>query len=69
MDVGSPHSSLCPLAWLGFKFCPGCGLGHSLYYLMHFQFLNSWHAHPIGIFAFFVIIYRICTLTLKTIAS
>jgi hypothetical protein len=67
MDIHKPHVSLCPFAYFGFKFCPGCGLGHSLYYLMHFQIQNSWKAHPIGIFAFVVIIYRLCTLTIKTL--
>lgn len=67
MDTTKAHVSFCPLAYFGFKFCPGCGLGHSLHYFMHFEFLKSWRAHPIGIFAFFVIIYRLYTLTRKTL--
>ncbi|MBK0382219.1 DUF2752 domain-containing protein [Pedobacter sp. SD-b] len=69
MDTSKNHVSLCPFANFGFKFCPGCGLGHSLNYLMHFQALKSWRAHPLGIFTFFVIIYRLCTLIIKTITT
>ncbi|MFC5282456.1 DUF2752 domain-containing protein [Pedobacter alpinus] len=66
MDTSKAHVSLCPLAYFNFKFCPGCGLGHSLHYFMHFEWLKAWKAHPIGFFAFFVIIHRIYTLTIKT---
>nr|MBC7613476.1 DUF2752 domain-containing protein [Pseudopedobacter sp.] len=66
MNIGANHSSLCPFAYFGFKHCLGCGLGHSLYYFMHFEFSKSWQAHPVGIFAFLVIIHRIYTLTIKT---
>ena len=57
------HSSICPFANLGFVFCPGCGLGRSLYYLMHFQVGKSWEMHPLGFFGFAVITFRIYTLT------
>lgn len=62
MDVSSAHFSLCPFHNLGFSFCPGCGLGHSLHYLMHFDLQASLAAHPLGIFAFVVLVHRIIIL-------
>ena len=56
---------LCPLKALKISFCPGCGLGHSLHFIMHGHFKLAWQAHPIGFFAFPVIIYRIITLIPK----
>ena len=60
-----PHFSLCPLAAAGFNFCPGCGLGRSIYLLMHFELHQAWSIHPLGFFALIVIIHRIYTLTKK----
>jgi hypothetical protein len=28
--AGESHFSLCPLKMMGVKWCPGCGLGHSI---------------------------------------
>ena len=53
------HFSLCPIKNLGFSFCPGCGLGHSISYLFHGQIQESFHHHPLGIFALGVILTRI----------
>jgi hypothetical protein len=58
------HVSLCPIANLGFDFCPGCGLGRSISYLFHGQFLSSFQAHPLGIFALIILVYRIVKLSL-----
>lgn len=63
INPNKTHASICPLAYLGFDFCPGCGLGRSLFYLMHFQFQQSWAMHPLGFLSFFVITYRVYTLT------
>ncbi len=53
------HWSLCPLYNLGFKYCPGCGLGRSIAYLFRGDFVHSFQMHPLGIFAVGVIGYRI----------
>jgi hypothetical protein len=63
LDINQTHFTLCPLAAMGFNFCLGCGLGHSIYYLMHLNFIQSWESHHLGFFAFIVIIHRIYTLT------
>jgi hypothetical protein len=57
------HFTVCPIRNLGWDFCPGCGLGMSIHYFLHFDFTNSINAHPLGIFAAVVLIYRISVLT------
>jgi hypothetical protein len=56
------HYTLCPLKLLGFSWCPGCGLGHAIAFLLHGNIRASFHAHWLGIPAFFIICYRICVL-------
>jgi hypothetical protein len=56
------HFTLCPLKLLGFKWCPGCGLGHSISFLFHGDLQRSFHAHWLGIPAVLAIAYRIYTL-------
>jgi hypothetical protein len=53
------HFTLCPFSNLGFKYCPGCGLGRSIAYLFKGDFIHSFQTHPLGIFAVGVIGYRI----------
>jgi hypothetical protein len=54
--------SLCPFKAMGFTWCPGCGLGHSISWLLHGNLTNSWHAHWLGIPALCIILYRIYSL-------
>jgi hypothetical protein len=56
------HFSLCPLKALGFKWCPGCGLGHAISFLFHGEIRKSFHAHWLGIPAVIVIVLRIYVL-------
>jgi len=63
--INSPkatHFTICPLSNLGFKYCPGCGLGNSISYLFRGDFSSSFHSHPLGIFALVIIIFRIITI-------
>lgn len=66
MPVRGEHFSLCPLKAIGFKWCPGCGLGHSIHYYLHFDFQEGWHAHYLGAFAIVIILYRIFQLIIRT---
>lgn len=59
------HFTFCPIKNLGFNFCPGCGLGHSVSHIFHGNFKESWQSHPLGIFAIVLIIRRIAELILK----
>ncbi|MEJ2593762.1 MAG: DUF2752 domain-containing protein [bacterium] len=56
------HFTLCPLSNLGFDFCPGCGVGHSIHYAMWLDLQRSFGCHPLGVVALFIIIYRITQL-------
>jgi hypothetical protein len=59
---GETHFTICPLANLGFEFCPGCGLGNSISYIFKGDFVASFHSHPLGIFALLIITLRIITI-------
>ena len=56
------HYSFCVFKLAGFNHCPGCGLGRSIAFIYHGDFLNSIKSHPLGIFALSMILYRIVTL-------
>jgi hypothetical protein len=60
-DSGS-HSSLCVFKNMGFKYCPGCGIGHSISYFLHGDVARSLQTHPLGIFATVVLVSRIFSL-------
>jgi hypothetical protein len=60
--TGQAHFSLCPLKLLGFKWCPGCGLGHSISFLFRGDIKSSFQAHWLGIPALIIILYRIYVL-------
>jgi hypothetical protein len=51
--------SLCPLKFLGFHYCPGCGLGRSIALIFRGRFTESFSMHPLGFFALSIIGYRI----------
>jgi hypothetical protein len=56
------HVTICPLANLGFEFCPGCGLGRSISFLFRGEFLQSFQSHPLGIAAVPILLHRIFVL-------
>lgn len=58
------HLSMCPLYNLGFDFCPGCGIGRSIFHVLHFDFIESFSQHFLGVFALTMILYRIFNLTI-----
>jgi hypothetical protein len=65
---GPRHFTLCPLDNLGLEWCPGCGLGRAMSLLSKGDIQASWSMHPLAMFAFAVIAYRIIELikNLKT---
>jgi|GEM_PF-455116 len=56
------HFSFCLIRLAGFHWCPGCGIGHAIGYLLQGKPQLSWEAHVLGIPAFFVILQRIYVL-------
>jgi len=62
IEPSQVHFTLCPISNLGFDFCPGCGLGHSIHYALRINFEESFMSHPLGIIAIFILFQRIITL-------
>jgi hypothetical protein len=57
------HYSFCFFRFIGINFCPGCGLGHAISFLFHGDIPASFSAHPLGIFALMIILFRIYKLS------
>ena len=62
---GSGLPSLCILKAVGITYCPGCGMGASISYVLHGDVSMSMASHPLGIFALIVIVHRIILLLKK----
>ena len=56
------HFTLCPLANLGFDWCPGCGIGRAIAHLLQGDFKESLNQHWLGIPALLIITNRIVVL-------
>ncbi|MEE1884408.1 DUF2752 domain-containing protein [Pedobacter flavus] len=56
------HFSLCPLVNLGIDWCPGCGIGRSISWILKGNIKESFNAHWFGVPALIVLICRIITL-------
>lgn len=61
------HMNFCIYHWTGLTFCPGCGIGSSISWLLHINIKESFSAHPLGIPAFMILTYRISQLSLQFI--
>lgn len=59
---GISHFSLCPLDIMGLDWCPGCGLGRSIRYMLQGDPIRSFVQHWFGIPALIILIYRILQL-------
>ncbi len=66
MPLTSTAKSLCLFSRIGILHCPGCGIAHAITAALHLQFSASFHYHPMGIFAVFIICNRIKQLTFKS---
>jgi uncharacterized membrane protein len=67
MRPADTHASLCPLRLSGLGFCPGCGLGLSIAWLFRGEFVQSFHAHPLGMAAVAILLWRIYTILRKPV--
>jgi hypothetical protein len=63
-DPAQSHFSLCIFRLLGITWCPGCGIGHAISWLLHGDLQASLKAHWLGLPALMVIFYRIYSLIL-----
>lgn len=48
MNPEQDQATLCLFEWIGFTWCPGHGLGHSIAYLFRGEWYESFLAHPLG---------------------
>jgi len=69
MDVNAQTPSLCLLKRMGIPGCPGCGLGHSISYLLHGDWEAAIHSHILGPLVLGTLIYRILQLSRQQFAS
>lgn len=53
------HFMVCPIANLGFNWCPGCGLGRSIMAIFNGDINESLKQHWLGIPALLIILHRI----------
>jgi hypothetical protein len=56
------HATICPIGYLGFSWCPGCGLGRAMKLLTIGEWSASFKLHPFAGFAWVVILLRIKSL-------
>ncbi len=63
----TPMFSLCPLHNLGFPYCPGCGLGRSISFLLHGDVGRSFGTHILGIPATLIIVTRVFSIGRSTL--
>lgn len=56
------HYTFCPLANMGFSWCPGCGIGRSITALFHGDLSLSFQLHWFGLPAVIILLYRISIL-------
>lgn len=59
MDNPLEGNTLCLFHRMGFTYCPGCGIGHSINAALHFNFKMSFQQHPFGLLAVLIIFYRV----------
>ncbi len=58
------HYSFCLFKLAGLPWCPGCGIGHAIGFILQGKFLLSWQTHWLGGPALLVILHRIYVLLL-----
>ena len=58
----STHFTICPFSAIGIDFCPGCGLGRSVSYILHGEITTSLMVHPLGIFTLIILTTRVISL-------
>ena len=59
MDPGNSGTTLCLLEHLGYPYCPGEGIGHSIAYFFRGDINSSLEANFMGPFAVVILTFRI----------
>jgi hypothetical protein len=58
MNAETTQPTFCILSNIGFSHCPGCGIGHAIHDVLHFQFWQSFQSHWMGLPAVVIIFFR-----------
>jgi hypothetical protein len=61
--------TLCLFKLAGISWCPGCGIGHAISWLLHGNLQASIKAHWLGLPALAIIFYRIYCLSLLQMST
>jgi hypothetical protein len=64
MDTSKETFSFCIVKSIGFRYCPGCGIGHAIHDALHLDFRQSLNAHILGIPATVVLLYHIVKISI-----
>ncbi|ACU58148.1 hypothetical protein Cpin_0650 [Chitinophaga pinensis DSM 2588] len=60
--IMDPHNNngpgFCVFKRIGVPWCPGCGLGHSISFLLHGEWKAAFQSHFLGPFALLILVYR-----------
>ena len=59
MNIDPATNSFCIFSVAGFSSCPGCGIGHSIHYVLHLDFPASFKEHWLGLPATLFLIIQI----------
>ncbi|NTS39566.1 DUF2752 domain-containing protein [Flavisolibacter sp. BT320] len=59
LEPSAQSISFCLFKFIGFDACFGCGIGHAIHYVLHFQFRQSFQEHVLGVPATLGILYTI----------
>ncbi|MGV8877485.1 MAG: DUF2752 domain-containing protein [Sphingobacteriaceae bacterium] len=57
--VAPAHFELCPLKLMGIIWCPRCGIGHAISFILHGRISKSFEQHWLGVPAVLIIFHRI----------
>ena len=69
MNPEVEHMSICLIKNLGFENCPGCGLGRSISYAFHGEFIKSFETHILGMAAIAMLMYRVVLLSIQSLKT
>ena len=69
MNTLNSGHTLCLFEWVGFEYCLGEGLGHSIAYLFQGNIKSSLEANFMGPVAVFVLSFRILTIWKRLLSN
>src|SRR5690349_2195794 len=59
LDPARESLSVCVFKIIGFDWCPGCGLGHSVHYALRLDLSTSFSEHILGPFVTLFLLWKV----------